>query len=113
MAMNRLDEDQLRNVQSELVVAATALKNGQIGFVDGVRRILRLGSVASPQDHDPDFMLFVGIDSTSDHLPGLDQRPHCSAAWLEQCDKEAHELEAHWAAEVHAACDVLMARYSV
>lgn len=110
--MNRLDEGQLRKVYDEVVSAAKELAAGQVSFVDGIRRVAAMRWLASPIDHDPDFMLFVGIDSESDHLPGIENRPQCAQAWLDQCDKEARELESFWSAEVRTACAVLVARFS-
>lgn len=96
----------------DVVAAAQALADGQIRFVDGVRRVAAMRSAVSPHDHDPDFLLFVAIDSESDHLPGNEARGHCSQAWLEQCDEEAGELEALYGPGVREACAVLITRFA-
>lgn len=96
----------------DVVAAAQALADGQIRFVDGVRRVAALRSAVSLHDHDPDFLLFAAIDSESDHLPRHDARSHCSQAWLEKCDKEAGELEAIYGPGVREACAVLITRFA-
>ncbi len=110
--MNRLDEGQLLKSHVEVVTAASQLATGQIGFIDGIRKIAGLRTSVCSLDHDPDFMLFVGIDSESDHLPGRQQRELCSPEWLDQCDREARELESHWIGLVRPACHVLIKRFS-
>lgn len=112
-SLNKLDEAQLHRAYGEVVSAAEALEIGEINFVEGVRRIAGLRALVSQLDHDPDFMLFVAIDSESDHLPGVEQREHCAPEWLDQCDREARELETFWIAQVRTACAALVTRFSV
>ncbi len=110
--MNKLDEAQLHKAFGEVVSTAKALETGEISFVEGVRRMAGLGALVSQLDHDPDFMLFVAIDSESDHLPGVKQREHCTREWLDQCDREVRELETLWIAQVRNACAALVTRFS-
>jgi hypothetical protein len=74
--VNRLDENQLLKAHGEVVATASRLIAGRISFVEGVRTLVGLRTLVSPLDQDPDFMLFVAIDSESDHLPGREQRQH-------------------------------------
>jgi hypothetical protein len=112
-SVNKLDEAQLHRAYGEVARAAADLEIGQVTFVEGVRRIAGLRALVSHLDHDPDFMLFVAIDSESDHLPGVEQREHCTPEWLDQCDREARELEAFWIVQVRTACATLVTRFSV
>ena len=111
--MNRLNEKELRSAYDEIVRAAQGLEHGQISFLDGVRRLAGMRTLVSRLDHDPDFLLFVAIDSQSDHLPGTAQREQCSAEWLAECDQEVSDLEAAWTSRVRDACDVLVKRFSI
>lgn len=110
--MNRLDEGQLGEACQAVVDAARALAAGTVPFVEGVRQLAALRSDVSRLDHDPDFMLFVGVASEADHLPSKDLRSQCSPAWLEQCDREAQELEAFYRDNIRAACVRLVGRFS-
>ncbi|AGU51771.1 hypothetical protein VAPA_1c47040 [Variovorax paradoxus B4] len=48
-----------------------------------VRQLAVLRFEVSRLDHDPDFMLFVGVASESDHLPPHELRSQCAPAWLD------------------------------
>ena len=111
-AVNRLDENQLLKAHGEVVATASRLIAGRISFVEGVRTLVGLRTLVSPLDHDPDFMLFVAIDSESDHLPGREQRQHCASEWLDRCDSEAVALEHRWLGSVRPACEVLIRRFT-
>lgn len=111
--MNKLDQAKLISAHGDVVSAAMALETGQINFVEGIRRLAGLRSKVTQVDHDPDFVLFVAIDSESDHLPGTEQRELCAPEWLDQCDREARELETFWIEQVRTACATLVTRFSV
>jgi hypothetical protein len=91
--------------------SAHALISGEVAFLDGVRKLASLRFQASGVDQDPDFMLFVAVDSQADHIPNDGVRQLCSQAWLDQCDKDARELEAIYGAEIRAACHTLTDRF--
>ena len=96
---------------AEIVESARALSSRASPFIDAVRRLASLRFVDGV-DHDQDFMLFVALDSESDHIPPSTARSLCSPSWLEQCDRQADELERHYRVEVDAACKKLIARFS-
>lgn len=110
--MTKTDECGPQEAQHELLELAKALGARQVDFIDGIRRVTSLRSSVSSLDHDPDFSIFVAIDSESDHLPGLEQRRRCAPEWLEKCDLEAKQMETFWGDQVNAACRVLVARLS-
>ena len=66
----------------------------------------------SCQDHDPDFMMFVAIESLADHVPSTEARALCTPAWLAKCDKDAHQLEKLYRKGVEVACAQLVRRFS-
>jgi hypothetical protein len=110
--VSTLDEGHLSTVRKAVVDAARGLANGAIPFVEGVRQLAVLKFEVSRLDHDPDFMLFVGLASESDHLPPHELRSQCAPAWLERCDREVLELEALNGQRVRAACARLVGRFS-
>jgi len=110
--MNKLNGAMQQEAQHQLLEVVNALEARQVNFIDGIRRITSLRSSVSTLDHDPDFSIFVAVDSESDHLPGLEQRKHCTPAWLEKCELEAKQIETFWGDKVSAACRVLVTRFS-
>lgn len=110
--VNRLDRNHLEAWHADVVATARALMERKIPLVDGVRRLLGLRFNVSALDHDPDFMLFVAIDSQTNHLPSAEARAGCSQSWLDQCDGETNELEDTYAVQVASACERLIARFS-
>jgi len=109
---NTLDEQTVAQAGTEVVKAAIALTSHAVPFIQGVRMLRGLSFSASNVDHDPDFMLFIAIDSESDHFPPLEVRAMCSDSWLTECDQEASRLESFYESEVKAACVRLIERFS-
>jgi len=109
---NPLDESQIRALGVEVVEAAQALASKRVPFLDGVRKLASLRVRATSRDHDLDFMLFVAIDSESDHIPGSASRDLCSADWLAKCDEQVSALETHYESQVSAACERLVSRFA-
>jgi Protein of unknown function (DUF2489) len=109
---NPLDETQSARVRSEVVSTARALGSNAMPFLEGVRRLVELRFEVSHAHHDPDFMLFVGIESEADHIPSAEVRALYAESWLVQCDREAKELEIFYERQVRAACEQLIARFS-
>lgn len=107
-----LDEGHLRAARKAVVDAALGLADGTVPFVEGVRQLAALRFEVSRLDHDPNFTLFVAIASESDHLPPHELRSQCAPAWVEQCDREAREIEVLHRQQVRAACARLVDRFS-
>jgi hypothetical protein len=110
--INPLSEAEFAAASAEVVRTANALTAREISFIEGIRNLRSLAHSASHMDHDPDFMLFVAIDSQSDHIPGAAARSMCSDSWLAACDREAKRLEDFYETEVKAACNRLIERFS-
>jgi hypothetical protein len=93
-----------------MVSVARGILNGAIGIVAGAREIasMRFGSTA---EYDEDVLVFVGIDSESDHLPVGDVRRHWSPEALRAKDAELRTYEAHVKKSAFRACDCIIARY--
>ena len=63
--------------------------------------------------HHEDFVLFVGIDSETDHLPVDIERTNWSAEALERKDKEIADAEAFYQTDVTAACKKLIEQFTI
>ncbi|WP_371437450.1 hypothetical protein [Polaromonas sp.] len=101
-------EQYLSAVRADIVLAARRLEAREGAFLEGVRKLASLRHAVSREEHDEAFMLFVAIDSESDHIPGPAMRALCSATWLEECDSEAKRIEAFYGHDVDVACQQLV-----
>ena len=109
MSQDHLSADKyLATVRAEIVRTARMLQAGEIGFLDGIRDLASLRHEIAPDGHDQAFMVFVIIDSESDHVPKSESRTLCSASWLDQCDNEIGELQALHTQDVNSACKQLI-----
>jgi len=96
--------------RKEMVRVARHILDGSIGIVAGARKITRL-RFPSRADKDNEILVFVGIDSESDHLPIGDVRQHWSADALKAKDAELQAYEARVRERAFRACQSLIARY--
>ncbi|WP_295645980.1 DUF2489 domain-containing protein [uncultured Methylibium sp.] len=99
-------------MQLEVVRAATALLQDSLPLLAAVRALADLSRALEVDVDDPDFSLFVAVDSETDHLPGADARTASSSSWLTQCDRELAEVERVHGPAVRAAAERLLLRYA-
>ncbi len=97
--------------QQQVVAVATSILQGELGIIEGSRRLSDLQSRVTSLDHDPDFLPLVGIDSETDHLPLGEVRQHWAADALAEKDIEIRAAEAFYRAAAFAACERLLARF--
>lgn len=98
--------------RQEFVEFVEALRSGDGGFVDGVRRLLSLRGALGIADFDADYMVLVAIDSESDHLPNSTAKLMSTDAWLAQCSSEERELKERNEEAVLAACERLLKKFA-
>lgn len=110
-SFNPLNENDARGLRAEIASSALALSQGSVPLLEGVRKLASLSFGGENRNDDPDFTLFVAINSETDHLPSESTRSLCAAAWLNQCDRELAEVERVYGSSVKAACERLVARY--
>ncbi len=110
---NWYNEEYMSAKRREVVEKATDLMKGSIDFLTGVRDLKSLKYEVSDADFDPDFMLFVAIDSETDHIPVGKLRDSCSLSWLETCDREMEKVKDTYQNEVIEACKTLIGRFAV
>ena len=95
----------------EAVKTAKEMLAGNIGIVEGSRILKVLGFEITNQDHDPDFIAFIGIDSESDHIPLGKVREKWSSEGLKKMDIELLEIEDHYRTWALEACTKIIARF--
>jgi len=96
----------------EIVALAEGLLSDSEPFLAAVRALSALRHVVSEDGLDPDFMIFVAIDSETDHLPSEQTRQYCEATWLAKCDQEAVEVASFYRESVRVACETLLRRFA-
>jgi hypothetical protein len=100
-----------KSTRSELVEVATAMIDGRIDLIDGVRRItvLRYGV------EDPDSEVFLPIraaESETDHFVLGDARQHCAPEYLRELDAELARYLSEAQDEILSACKDILRKYS-
>jgi len=94
----------------EMVRVARGILNGGIGIVSGARQLTHL-RFCSRSDNNSDLLIFVGIDSESDHLPLGDVRRHWNVKALKIKDEELNRFEARVKERAFRACEGIIAKY--
>jgi hypothetical protein len=104
------NEEYKRRVSNQIVTIARSILSGEIGIIAGARQIngwrFDVGA-----EHDPDFLLFVGLDSETDHLPVGESREHWSAEALQAKDAEIARCESFYRTRALEACRRLIQKY--
>jgi hypothetical protein len=111
---NRHNEEFIKAKRAEVVRFARALLKGEIGVIEGSRELRSLQFEVSDDDFDPDFMLFVAIDSETDHLPVGSVRANWTTEALKGKDLEIKKAEGFYRnqiAEIVEACKKLIVRF--
>lgn len=73
--------------RKEILRLCRAVLGGEIGIIEGSRLLSKYATDVS-EKHDSDFIIFVGIDSETDHLPIGSTRKLWSNSVLVEKDKE-------------------------
>jgi hypothetical protein len=100
-------------LRGRAVATAHAVLNGSIGIVEGARTLSILShDIVKDSRVDPDFDVFVGLDSETLDLPiGKDRDRWDQIALVEQ-DAKVREMEARWRSDVEIACRNLIRRFA-
>jgi hypothetical protein len=69
MSKHMTHDEFVRSIHSQIVATAQAMLNREISCLAGTRKLAALRHDAGVRDDDPDFMVFVAIDSDTDALP--------------------------------------------
>ena len=98
--------------RQKVVALARDLLAERIGIVQCSRALAFLSHRVGAAQFDTDFLLFVGIDSETDHLPIGEVRRHWAADALATKDAELAEAEAFYRPQALEACVRLIARFA-
>lgn len=105
-----VNEEHSAFTRGKIVALCEALLQEEIGIIAGARRLKGLGHELCG-DHDEDFLIFVAIDSETDHLPVDREWRNWSVDALERKDREITEYEGSVKDDAFAACKVLIERF--
>jgi len=96
--------------RKEMAKVARQILDGKIGIVIAAREINRL-RLSSQTERDKDVLVFVGIDSETDHLPLGEIRKLWNAEVLKKKDEELKNYEVKVEERAFAACKNLISKY--
>jgi hypothetical protein len=105
-----LNEEYSTFLRGKLIAICEAILKEEIGIIAGSRRLNGLGNELCG-DNDEDFLIFIAIESETDHLPVDWERRNWSDEALQRKDREIAETEAVHQDRVFAACKRLIGRF--
>ena len=111
--MRQSHESYIETCRAEAVNLAKALLADTADFLESVRKLSSLRHELCENSNDEDFMLFLVIDSDTDHLPAGETRAFCSPEWLRKADAELQLVVSCHKAELVAACNRLIERFDI
>jgi hypothetical protein len=107
-----MSHEETNRARQAAVEYATAILDGQLGVLEGCKRLSHLAHVlVANWVDDEDFVLFGGVADESDALPTGTARQYWSAEALEREDREIARYEAVVRDKVFAACRSVLARF--
>jgi hypothetical protein len=104
-------EQYVVSIRNRVAIVALGMLGGEIPFLEGAIELASLRREAAVEEYDADFMVFVTIESETDHLPTDLTKAHWSK---EALVKHQAELDAAiiWAKETGTnACKSLVRRF--
>jgi hypothetical protein len=104
------NEEHRQFLGRKVVAAARSILSCEVGVVIGARQLCSLAHQVGVKG-DPDFNLFIGIDSESDHLPIGEVRQRWNPDALLAKDAELADYEARVREPAFAACRSLIEKY--
>lgn len=99
-------------LQGKVIAICEVILSEEIGIISGSRKLKGLSRLIS-DDHDEDFMIFIAVDSETDHLPVDWERKNWSIEALQRKDLEIEEYEKDFKEIVFSACKKLMKRFDI
>ena len=106
------DDSDSATRRAEAAHAADAILEGEVGLIDGVRHLARIGhGLVRDFWGDPDFSLLGAVDSETDDLPVGQVRGPWDPAALAVKDREMADYESRVRDAVLAACRSIRERY--
>lgn len=109
--VNPHDLPELERQRAAMVALARAMLRGEVGVLEGSRKMLDFVHTAGIDSRDEDLLVFVGIDSQEDHLPVGSERGFWSPDRLAALAPEIAKAEAVHRPGALAACKSLVRRF--
>lgn len=98
--------------RGKVVSICELMLQDEIGIILGSRKLVALRHQL-PDKFDEDFIVFIGIDSQTDHLPVDSERKNWSVEALKIKDGDISECESYFKADAFAACKKLIQRFNI
>ncbi len=105
-------EHHIQKQKDRVVGIANGVLAGQIGIIEGARKLAYLRWKVTDDEFDPDFIPFVAVDSETDALPIGEERARWTSNALAEKDREIKHAEDFYREKILAACRVLLTRYT-
>ncbi len=99
-------------LQGKIVAVCEAILSEEIGIILGSRKLKYLSHLIS-DDYDKDFMVFIGVDSETDHLPVDWERKNWSIEALQRKDVEIKKHEEGFKEIIFSACEKLIKKFDI
>jgi len=104
------NEDEWIRDCKDVVHVSQSVLDGSLGAIEGARLLAALRFRVRAED-DEDFLVFVGIDSLTDHFPLGEVRSRWDPTALVRYDNERQRAEADFRESVELACRSLIRKY--
>jgi hypothetical protein len=101
----------MNNRRFEMVEIAKSIIDNKINIIEGVRKITSMRFEVTDDESDPDFQIFIAIDSEADHLPVGNERKYWSSDALQLKDQEIKRVGEFYFDQVIMACKQLISRF--
>ena len=95
----------------EIVRIARRILDGSVGIIAGAREMMEVRFLSHSKEKEEDYLVFLGIDSETDHLPVGEVRKHWSAHALAEKDIEIKEAEDFFRESAYTAARRLVQKY--
>jgi hypothetical protein len=90
---------------------AAQMLAGNLGMIEGARLLAGLRHEVEVGEDDPDFLMFVAIESETDHLPVGQEREMWAPESLARKDLEISRAESYAREDAVEACRNLVRRF--
>ena len=106
-------EEYVNLLRKQIVQVATKILNEELGLIEGTRLLSAASREVTNNQFDPDFLLFVAVDSETDALPIGKERQYWADYALVEKDKEIKRAEEFYREQIIAGCKVLIERFTL
>jgi hypothetical protein len=104
-------QEDMSSKRTELVSVATAMINGEINLIEGIRKITALRHHVESPDGEI-FIPIRAIESETDHFPLGRARMQCAPDYLKRADEEMERYVVDIKADIVVACREIVRAYS-